>query len=67
MKLRIKEMIRKIRKQKHNQSEHQEEKRIQKNEVSIRSLWTTSRGPTFTFTGVPGEEKEQEIGNLFEK
>ena len=52
---------------KHNQSE-QEEKRIQKNEDSVRSLWDISKCTNIHIRGVPeGKEKEQEIGNLFEK
>ena len=50
-----------------NQSE-QEEKRIQKNEDSISRLWDNSKCSNICIIGVPeGEEKEQEIGNLFEK
>ena len=52
---------------KNNKSE-QEEKRIQKNEDSISSLWDNLKHSNIRITGVPeGEEKEQEIGNLFEK
>ena len=50
-----------------NQSEQQEEKRIQKNEVSINSLWDYFKRPNTGLIGLPeGEEKEQEIGNLSE-
>ena len=67
MKPRIKSMIWNIRKQKNNQLE-QEEKRIQKNEGSVRSLWDNFKQSTIHIIGVPeGEEKEQEIENLFEK
>ena len=53
---------------KNNQSEQQEEKIIQKNEDSISSLWVNFRRSNIHIIGVPeGEEKEQEIGNLFEK
>ena len=41
---------------KNNHSKQQEKKRIQKNEISVNSLWDPEV-----------EEKEQEIGNLFEK
>ena len=50
---------------KKNQSE-QEEKRIQKNKCSICSLWDNFKHSNIRISGVPeGEEKEQEIGNLF--
>ena len=52
---------------KHNQSE-QEEKRFPKNEGSIRNLWDNVKRWNICIIGVPGgEEKEQEIENLFEK
>ena len=51
---------------KNNQSE-QEEKRIQRNKDSISSLWDNFRHFNICIIEVPeGEEKEQEIGNLFE-
>ena len=51
---------------KNNQSE-QEEKRIQKNEDSVSSLWNNFKHYNICIIGVPGgEEKEQEIGPLFE-
>ena len=51
---------------KNNQSEQQEEKRILKNEDSISSLWDNFKRSNIHIIGVPeGEEKEQEIGNLF--
>ena len=41
---------------------------MQKNEDSVRSLWDNLKHSNIRITGVPeGEEKEQEIGNLFEK
>ena len=50
---------------KNNQSE-QQEKRIQKNVDSISSLWDNFKRSNIHIIGVPeGEEKEQEIGNLF--
>ena len=53
---------------KNNQSEQQEEKRIQKNEDRINTLWDSFNRSNILIIGVPeGEEKEQEIGNLFEK
>ena len=52
---------------KNTQSE-QQEKRIQKNEDSVRSLWDNFKCTNIHIIGVPkGEEKEQEIENLFEK
>ena len=51
---------------KNNQSEQQEEKRIQKNEDSVRSLWDNFN--CTNMIGVPeGEEEKQEIENLLEK
>ena len=50
------------------QPEQQEEKRIQKNKDRLRSLWDSFKYTNICIIGVPeGEEKEQEIGNLFEK
>ena len=55
-------------KPKNKQSEQQEEKRIQKTEDSVSSLWDNFRRSNIHLIGVPeGEEKEQEIGNLLEK
>ena len=52
---------------KNNQSE-QEEKRTLRNEDRISSLWDNFKHSNIHIIGVPeGEEKEQEIGNLFEK
>ena len=53
---------------KNNQSEQEEEKRIQKNEDSISSLWDNFKRSSILVIWVPeGEEIQQEIGNLFEK
>ena len=61
-------MILEHKEAKNNHSEQQEEKRIQKNEDSISSLWNNFKKSNIHIIGVPGgEEKEQEIGNLFEK
>ena len=50
---------------KNNQSEQQDGKRIQKTRAACG---TTSKHSNLHIIGVPeGEEKEQEIGNLFEK
>ena len=54
---------------KNNQSEQQEEKRIQKNkDSSVSSLWDNFERSNIHIIGLPeGEEKEQGIGKLFEK
>ena len=52
---------------KNNQSEQQEEKRFQKNEESVSSLWDNFKQFKIHIIGVPEEEKEQEIRNLFVK
>ena len=50
------------------QPEQQAEKRILKNEDSIRSLWDISKCTNIQIIGVPGgEEEEQETENLFKK
>ena len=55
--------------QKEAKNNHTEqEKRIQKNEDSIKSLWDNYKRFNTRIIGVPlGEEKEEEIGNLSEK
>ena len=52
---------------KNNESEQQEEKRIQKTEDGVSSLWDNFKQFNIHLIGVPEEEKEQEIGNVFEK
>ena len=53
---------------KNNQSEQEEEKKIQKNEDSVSSLWDNFKRSNICSTGVPeGEEKEQETGYLSAK
>ena len=52
---------------KNNQSEQEEEKRIQKIEGSISSLWDNFNRSNICIIGMPREEKEQKLGNLFEK
>ena len=53
---------------KNNQSEQQEEKRIQNYEDSVRSLWDNFNYSNILIMDMPeGEEREQEIKNLFEK
>ena len=50
------------------QLERNEETRIQKNEERLRNLWDNFKSSNMWIIGVPkGEEKEQEIENLFEK
>ena len=41
-------------------------KKIQKNEESLRNLWDNLKCSNSWIIGVPEEEKEQEIENLFE-
>ena len=67
MKLRDKSMIWNIRKQK-TTNQNNNKKKIQKKEDSISSLSDKFKRSNICITGMPeGEEKEQEIGNLFEK
>ena len=40
---------------------------FKKNEKNIRSLWDISKCTNIQIIGMPGEEEEQEIKNLFEK
>ena len=55
------------KKAKNNQSEQQEEKWT-KNEDSVRSLWDSFKHSNIHMIGMwEGEEKEREIGSLFEK
>ena len=50
------------------QLEHNEETRIPKNEERLRNLWDNFKYSNIWITGVPeGEEKVQEIENLFEQ
>ena len=50
------------------QPEQKEETRSQKNEESIRRFWDIFKSANIRIIGMSeGEEKEQEIGNLFEK
>ena len=68
MKPRIKSMIWNIRKQKATNQISKKKKKSKKNEDSVSSLWDNFKRSNICSTGVPeGEEKEQEIGNLFEK
>ena len=65
MKPRIKSMIWNIRNQK--PTNQYKKKRIQKNEDSISSVSDNFKRSNIHLIGMPGEDKEQEIGNLFEK
>ncbi|KAK1343344.1 hypothetical protein QTO34_016123 [Cnephaeus nilssonii] len=47
--------------------EKQEEKRIQKVEDSVRSLWDNFKRTSIRIFGVPEEEREQDAENLFEE
>ena len=69
MKPRVKSMIWNIREKKNIQSEQQEGKRIPpKNEDRVRNLWDKFKHTNIKIIGVSeGEEKESEIGSLFEK
>ena len=50
------------------QLEQNEETRIQKNEERLRNLWDNLKLSIIPIIGVPeGEEKKQEIENLFEQ
>ena len=54
--------------EKNNQLEQEEEKQIQKIKDSVSSLWDNVKGSNSHIIGVPeGEEKQQEVRNLFEK
>ena len=65
MKAKIKSMIWNIRRQK-TTNENKRKKKNPKEEDSISSFWDNFK--RFCIIGVPeGEEKEQEIGTLFEK
>ena len=51
-----------------NLSEQGKKKKRRKNKDSISNLWDHFKHSNIHIIGVPeGEEKEQEIGNLFEK
>ena len=72
MKPRTKSVIWNIRKQKqtknNTQSEPQEGKLTTQNEDSVRILWNNFKCTNICIMGVlKGEEREQEIGNLFQK
>ena len=52
---------------KNNQLEQQEEKKNKKTKYSVSSFWDNFKGSKICIIEVPeGEEKEQEMRNLFE-
>ena len=68
MKLRIKQMIWNIRKKKTSNKYSKKKKEYKKTDDSVSILWDNFKHTNIWIIGVPeGEEKEQEIGNLFEK
>ena len=69
MELRIKSKIWNIGKQKTTNQNNKKKKRISSQNVdNVSSPWDNFRHFNIHIIGVPeGEEKEQEIGNLFEK
>ena len=68
MKPRIKLMIWSLRKQKTTSHNNKKEKESKNCKDSISSLWDNFKRSNVHIIGAPeGEEKEQEIKNLFEK
>ena len=49
------------------QLEQNEETRIQKNEERLRNLWDNFKCSNIQITGMPEEEQQQEMENLFEQ
>ena len=63
----IKSIIWNIRRQK-TTNQNKKKKELKKNKDSVSSLWDNFKYPNICITWVPaGEEKQQEIGSLFEK
>ena len=57
-----------MRNQKTTNQNNKKKKESKKNEGSVSSLWDNFKRTNICIMGVPkGEEKEQEIGNLFLK
>nr|KAF6368991.1 hypothetical protein mMyoMyo1_010400 [Myotis myotis] len=52
---------------KNTQPEKQNEKRIRKYEDSVRSLWDSFKRTNIRIIGVPEDEREQDIENLFKE
>ena len=68
MKSRIKSMIWNTREKKTFNQNSKRKKIFQENKGRLRSLWDNFKCTNIQIVGVPeGEEKEQEIENLFEK
>ena len=70
MKPRIKSIIWNIRKQKINNQNNKKkrESKKKKNEDNVKSLWDNFKHSNIHIIWIPeGEEKEQEIGNIFDK
>ena len=67
MELRIKSIIWNIRSKKQPIRTTGRKKNLKNPEDSVSSLWDNFEKSNICITGVPGEEKEQEIGNLSEK
>ena len=68
MKPRMKSMIWNIRKKKTTNQNNKKKKESKKNEGSVSSLWATFKRSNIHIIGVTeGEEKQQEIRNLFGK
>nr|KAF6369220.1 hypothetical protein mMyoMyo1_010601 [Myotis myotis] len=57
----------KCKEAKNTQPEKQNEKRIQKCEDSVRSLWDSFKRTNIRIVGVPEDEREQDIENLFQE
>ncbi|KAK1345815.1 hypothetical protein QTO34_008280 [Cnephaeus nilssonii] len=57
----------KYKEAKNTQPEKQKEKRIQKYEASVRSLWDNFKCTNIRIMGMPEEERKQDIENLFEE
>ena len=56
-----------MRNQKTTNQNNKKKKESKKNEGSVSSLWDNFKLYNIHIIEVPGEEKEQEIGNLFGK
>ena len=53
--------------EKNTQSKPQNERRPKKNEDSLRELWDNMKCNNIHIIEIPGEEREQEIENLFDE
>ena len=62
MKLRIKSIIWNIRRQKKNNNQSEQEKRIPKNEDSVSSPWDNFKKPNICIIGMPeGKRKSEKL------